>query len=82
MGGQRLARPDLTLGYAPGSAFTPTLRLTAADPDRRTRYNDIDSGTGDDRITIAAGSGTATYRLTATNAGGTVTADFAYAWPA
>ena len=74
-------RPDLTLAYAPGNAFAHDLRLTAADPDRRTQYDAQDTGVGDDRITITVGSGPAIYRLTATNSGGSVHADFTYDWP-
>ena len=72
--------PDLSLAYAPSNTFAHPLRLTAADPDRRTQYDAQDTGTGDDRVTILTGSGAATYRLTATNAGGTVTADAQYEW--
>lgn len=74
--------PDLTLAYAPDNAFSHALSLTAADPDRRTTYNSIDSGSGDDNVTITTGSGEAKYRLTATNAGATVNSDFSYNWPA
>ena len=75
-------RPELSLAYAPDNAFAHPLRLTAANPGRRTTWDETDTGTGDNRITITAGSGEAKYRLTARNSSGMATADFAYTWPA
>ena len=74
--------PDLTLAYAPSNTWPHALSLTAADPDRRTTYNAVDTGTGDDRVTVTTGDGgAAIYRLTATNSGGTVHSDASYNWP-
>ena len=78
-------RPALSLTYAPGNQFQHPLRLTAADPRRRTVYDDRadnpDLGRGDEQISILLGSGEAMYRLTATNQGGSTVADFSYTWP-
>lgn len=74
--------PDLSLGYAPTNTWAHALSLTAADPDRRTTYNAVDTGTGDNRVTVTTpDSGAAVYRLTATNGGGTFHADTTYTWP-
>ena len=78
-------RPSLSLTYAPGNRYAHPLRLTAADPRRRTVYDESaanpDLGVGDEQISILLGSGTAMYRLTATNVAGSVHSDFNYDWP-
>ena len=78
-------RPSLSLTYAPGNAFSHPLRLTAADPRRRTVYDENaanpDLGVGDEQISILVGSGLAQYRLTATNPVTSVSSDFSFDWP-
>ena len=78
-------RPSLSLTYAPGNQFSHPLRLTAADPGRRTVYDERaanpDLGVGDEQISILLGSGVAQYRLTATNPVTSVTSDFSFDWP-